>query len=179
MYEYEDQSNPLGVELLPNIELVLDDLPIKHPYVPRLCKEQGNILIWYGTSETEADVAEVCFRSKNEDQWITSRFSDRVEKVIALIWPYDDEIIIGAVKYPGYMQGRSRIMIKALLREVWADIVTMFGHKRIICPTGDYIDMVQITMNHSRIPRESYSSKLMRKYKFNRVGDFWVREPNK
>lgn len=178
MYDYSEKSNPLGTELLPFVDDVLDNIPIKHPYVPRLCKQQGHMLIWYGTEDTDPDITGECFKAKDEPQWITCKEDWKVEKAVALIWPYENEVIIGAVKYPGYMRIRSSSEIRRHLKSVWKDIITMFGDRKLICPTGTYLTCIHAYMNHSLIPLESYHYRLMKSNGFTKVtNEYWVREP--
>lgn len=179
MYDYKEESNPIGVELLPNVDDVLDTIPITYPYVPRFCKEVGHMLIWWGTEHTDPDIAGFCFRVKREAQWITCKEDWKVEKAIVLLWPYEDEVIIGAIKYPGYMKKRTPVEIRSWLRLVWADVVSMFGNKRIICPSGTYLECVHLYMNQMKISHEAYHHKIMKKNGFKRYNaDFWIREPN-
>lgn len=178
MYEYEKESKPLNVQLLPNIDVLPDNLPVEYPYVPRLCKEKGHMLIWYGTKETESDIAEDCLKVKKEFQWISCSEEWKIEKAVVLLWPYENEVILGAVKYPGYMKKRSKVEIRNLLRQIWKDLIIMFGDRKIICPTGSYFDYIHLYMNQMRIAHESYHWKIMKQNKFVREGDFWIRYPS-
>jgi hypothetical protein len=179
MYEYEEASNPLNVELPNGIDDILDNIPVVYPYVPRFCKEQGHMLIWYGTKETDPDIEEDCLRVKTEAQWITCKEDWKIEKAVVLLWPYGDEVIIGAVKYPGYMKRRSKKEIRALLRSVWADVIEIFGDRKIICPSGTYLECIHMYMNQMKISHEAYHHKMMKKQGFKRFSeDFWIREPN-
>jgi hypothetical protein len=180
MYEYEEESNPLGASILKNIDDVPDDIPIVYPYVPRFCKEKGHMLIWYGTQDTDPDIAQDCLNVKKEAQWITCKEEWKIEKAVVLLWPYEDEVVIGAVKYPGYMKKRTNIEIRSLLRSVWADVIEMFGDRKIICPSGTYLECVHMYMNQMKISHEAYHHKIMKKHGFKRFNeDFWIREPNR
>jgi len=179
MYDYETPSNQLDVKLLNNIDDVLDNIPTTYPYVPRMCKETGHMLIWWGTRDSDPDIANDCFKVKTEEQWITCKELWKVEKAIALVWPYENEVIVGTVKYPGYMKKRSKIEIRAWLRKVWFDIVLMFGDKRIVCPSTTYLNSIHMYMNQMTISHEAYHHKMMKKYGFKRYNeDFWIREAN-
>jgi hypothetical protein len=179
MYDYEASPNTLDVKLLNNIDDVLDNIPTTYPYVPRLCKETGHMLIWWGTKDSDPDIAADCFKVKTEEQWITCKELWKVEKAIALVWPYENEVIVGTVKYPGYMKKRSKIEIRSWLRKVWFDVVLMFGDKRIVCPSTTYLNSIHMYMNQMTISHEAYHHKMMKKYGFKRYNeDFWIREAN-
>ena len=180
MYDYEEKFNSLEIQLLPQIDDVLDTIPVKYPYVPRFCKQQGHMLIWWGTSESDQDIAEKCFAVKNEAQWIRCNEDWKVEKAVVLLWPFEDEIILGAVKYPGYMKIRSQKELRYWLTKVWSDIIQMFGNKKIICPTATYLQCVHLYMNQMRISHEAYHKKMMRKFGFKKhhENNFWIRSPN-
>ncbi len=179
MYEYTEKSNPLYCKLPENVDVLLDNIPVKYPYVPRICKEQGYMLIWHGTEKSDPDIAKECFNAKHEEQWITCNDNWKIEKAVALIWPYENELIIGAVKYPGYMNKRSSSQIRQWMRKVWLDLILMFQDKKIICPTGTYFDYLHLTMNQMKIPKESYHKRMMKKYGFSKEGYFWIRYPKK
>ena len=57
MYEYKETTSPIKLSI-PNVDIVLDTLPIKHPYVPRICGRQAHFFIWWGTRETDPDIYE-------------------------------------------------------------------------------------------------------------------------
>jgi hypothetical protein len=175
MFAYQEEPNPLNVKLLPNIDVKKDDLPIAYPYVPRICKEQGYMFIWYGTPESDPDLVEDCLRVKNEPQWISCEESWKIETGIALIYPYKNEIIIGAVKTPGYMKKRTSAEIRNVLRHMWRDIIHMFGDKKIICPSGSYFEYLHMSMSQIKIPHEAYHWKIMKQNGFKRDGHYWIR----
>lgn len=178
MYEYSRNANSLNLLTCPaDIEFKLDKISIAYPYVPRICKEQGHMLIWWGTIETDPDLAESSFKVKSEAQWITCDAEWKIEKGVALIYPYDNEVIIGSVKIPGYFSlTRTAIQQRAFLRKMWKDIINMFGNRRIVCPSGTYFNYLHLSINQIRIPREAYHRELMKQFGFARHGDFWIRE---
>lgn len=176
MYEYSEPSNQLKVKLLSGIDVVPDSLPVLYPYVPRICKEQGHMLIWYGTHETDSDLILDCLVSKNESQWITASQEWMIEKGVALVYPYEDEVILGTVKYAGYLKKRSNVEIRKFIRHMWKDLLTMFGDKKIICPTGSYLEELHSKMNNYKIPRETYHWKIMKQNGFIKHSNYWIRE---
>jgi hypothetical protein len=160
-----------------NIDFKLDEIPLAHPYVPRICKEQGHILIWWGTPETDGDLFFPSLEAKNEAQWVTCTEPYKIEKGVALIYPYDNEIIIGSLKVPGYYHlKRSSSDQRNWLRKMWKDVIEMFGDKRIICPSGGWLNNLHMKINNERIPREPYHREIMKQFQFRRNGDFWIRE---
>ena len=163
-------------ETLPNVDIKLDYLPSIHPYVPRLCKQRGYFFLWHGTPESDGDILEDSRNAKGESQWVYSDDPNKIEKAIALIYPYDDEIIIGTVKYPGYMKKRSKAERTKLLKSVWNDIIILFGDKRIICPSGTYFDYLHLCINQKRAPHEAYHRRIMKSYNFVKHDEYWVRE---
>lgn len=176
MYEYSEESKPLSVQLQPNIEVQQDKLPTRHPYVPRICKDRGYFLIWYGTPETDPDLVMLSLACKKEEQWVNCSEEWMIEKGVALVYPYEDEVIIGSLKTAGYMNTRSRPELRRFIKSMWDDIIVMFGDKRIICPSGSYIEQLHISINQKRIPHDAYLAKIMQSKGFVRYGDYWIRD---
>lgn len=175
MYEYSEASNPLSVQILPNIEIQLDNLPVQHPYVPRICKKQGYFFIWYGDTINDSDLIENWLKCNNEKQWVRCKDRSKIEKGVSLIYPFENYTIIGSVKIAGYMASRTSSQNRKFIKSMWTDIVTMFGHKPIICPSGSYIENLHIKINNKKIPHEAYHWKMMKQHKFKRDGQFWIR----
>lgn len=163
----------------PNIDFKLDELPLAHPYVPRICDEQGHFLIWWGTQETDADLVIPCLKAKDEAQWVTCDESWKIEKGVALIYPYEDEVIVGALKVPGYYHlKRTTSEQRQWLRKMWRDVIDMFGDRKMICPSGSYSNSLHLAINKERIPREAYHREIMKQFGFHREQDFWIRDPD-
>lgn len=178
MYEYNKGPNPLNLLCRPNdIDFKLDIIPVAYPYVPRICEEQGHMLVWWGTAETDPDLLEECLRVKDEAQWITCNDKWKIEKGVALIYPYEEHVIIGALKIPGYFHLRTSVAQRAFLRKMWADVISMFGNRTLICPSGGYFNYLHLSINQKRIPREAYHRELMKQFNFRRKEDFWIRNP--
>jgi len=177
MYDYSAGSNPLYVQLQPNIEVQQDNLPIEYPYVPRICENKGYFFIWYGDSVNDSDLVENWLKTKGERQWVQCSKDWMIEKGVALIYPYGDDIIIGSVKTAGYMNTRSKSELRKFIKSMWADIITMFGDRRIICPSGGYFEHLHKTINQKRIPHEAYHWKMMQQHQFKRDGILWIRTP--
>lgn len=175
MYDYEEEALPLHVQLLPNIEVQQDNLPIKYPYVPRICGNRGYFFIWYGDTINDSDLVKEWFKSNKEQQWVQCSQKWMIEKGVALIYPYNNEIIIGSIKTAGYMNTRSSSELRKFIKSMWTDIITMFGDKQIICPAGGYFEHLHKTMNDKRIPHEAYHWKVMQQHQFKRNGSFWIR----
>ena len=175
MYDYEKSASPISLKIPSDIEVVLDNIPIKHPFVPRICAQQGYLFIWFGTKETDPDLYEDSQDNKLDSQWATLTNNENIEKGVALFHIYDDEVIIGSFKTAGYMGKRGKVEVRNFLRKMWTDTITMFGDKRIICPAGSMFEFLHLTMNQKRIPHEPYHRELMQQFGFKRVGDYWIR----
>ena len=158
------------------MDFKLDNLPLLHPYVPRLCENQGHFLIWWGTQDTDSDLLIPCLQAKNEPQWINCDEEWKIEKGIALVYPFENEVIIGTLKVPGYYHlKRNMIEQRKWLKKMWSDIVVMFGDRKIICPSGSYFNYLHNIINKENCPREAYHRQLMKSFLFKRDGHYWVR----
>lgn len=177
MLEYVKPANPLNVNIPIHIEHQLDNVPLRHPFVPRICEEQGHLLIWWVTKEQDPNLYDCAMLGKSEPQWIISEHIDRLEKGVALIYPYDDEIIVGSVKYSGCIKFRDSKEVKEFIRDMWRDIIKLFGDKRIVCPSGIWLEYIHLLINQERIPHLAYHRAIMSSFKFKRSGEFWIREP--
>ena len=178
MLEYSSAAKVLQLKQCPpNIDFKLDEIPLAHPFVPRICNEQGHMLLWWGTPETDGDLLFPCLEAKDEEQWITCDEPHKIEKGVALIYPYETEVIIGSLKVPGYYhQKRSNSNQRNWLRKMWKDVILMFGDRKIICPSGGWLNNLHLEINKERIPRDPYHRELMQQFGFRRHGDFWIRE---
>ena len=175
MYEYQEDTSPVNITLPKNVDVVLDTLPLKHPFIPRISPRQAHMFIWWGTRETDPDIYEQTLKNKNEEQWITCKENWKLEKGIAMIHVYNDEIIIGGIKYSGVLKIKRIKEVRNLLRQMWSDIIYMFGDKKIIVPAGSYFEYLHLVMNQKKIQHEPYHRELMQQFKFKRKGNYWIR----
>lgn len=179
MYEYTEGPNSLNLIYVPsNVEIKLDTLPIAYPYVPRLCKQQGYFIIWYGSPDDNQDILDQCIAVKNEKMWACCDSLDRVDLSLALVYPYENEVIIGTVKYPGYMKNRTKSQRTTVIRNTWADLIKMFSDRTIICPSGTYFDCLHLAINQQRASHEPYHKRIMSINGFKREGEMWIRKPH-
>lgn len=180
MYEYEKKTNSLASLGLPvNVDIKLDVTPVQHPYVARICANQGYFLIWYASPGKWPEITPVARKAKIEEtQSISLNNPNKIEYAQALIYPYDDEVIIGTVKYYNYMRVLGNNATNKILKNVWKDIITMFGDRKIICPSGSYFQLLHFVMNQKKIPRSAYKENLMKSLRFKRNGDYWIRDAN-
>ena len=174
MYEYEENSTPM--QSFNDIEVCVDVIPTKHPYLPRLCAKQGQVFLWYSTKEKHPSLYQSSQDCKEESQWIVSKIPDNIEMAVALIHVYEDEVIVGCVKTAGYVSKLGNVFVKQYLRKVWLDLISTFGHKKIICPTSTHLEFIHLCMNQKRIPHSPYDAKLLKKLKFKKYNDYWVRD---
>ena len=177
MYDYEDETALHLPPHPPDVEIQLDHLRITYPVVPRICSRRGHIFIWFSDRDQDPDLYDDCQRSKYDVQWVHCSDKEKIEKGVALIHVYDDEIIIGTVKTAGYMNRKSDVENRAFIRKMWYDIISMFGDKKIICPSGSHLECLHLVMNQRRITHEPYHREIMKQFKFRRDGDFWIRSP--
>lgn len=175
MYAYEENASPISLKIPSDIEVVLDNIPIKHPFVPRICAQQGYLFIWFGTKETDPDLYKCSQDSKLDSQWVKSTNNENIEKGVALLHIYEDEVIVGSLKTAGYMNKRGNVEVRKFLRKMWSDTITMFNDKRIICPSGSMFESLHLFLNQKRIPHEPYHRELMKQFGFKRIEDYWVR----
>ena len=174
MYEYSEASNPLSVNLPPNVDVFLEDTPTEHPYVARICPNQGHALVWY----THKDNYPTLSVTKGKDQTFWCKEDWKLEYGMAIVYPYPDEVIIGTVKYYGYMKNFGRVATNKIIKNVWNDLIAMFGDKKIICPSGSYMQLLHLVINQKRIPRNSYKKQMLEPLGFYREGDYWIRNAN-
>ena len=105
MLEYSEESNPLNALKLPdNVDVYLDDTPTEYPYVARICPNQGYFLIWHTDEHTYPQITPIALSCKNEPQSKTCPELDKIEIGQVVVYPYDNEVIIGTVKYYNYMR---------------------------------------------------------------------------
>jgi hypothetical protein len=175
MYEYNEVTSLLNINLPKNVDVKLDNLPLKQPYVPRICDRQAHMFIWWGTKETDPDIYEQTLKNKNEEQWITCDEMWKLEKGVASIHIYDTEIIIGCVKYSGVLKNRTISERKKFIKQMWNDIVNMFKDKKIIVPVGSYLEYVSLSMNLTKIQREPYQKRFLNPLGFKKQGNYWIK----
>jgi hypothetical protein len=171
MYEYKELSTPM--QSFDNIEVSVDTVPTKYPYLPRLCDRQGQVFLW-----TETDIPKLYLasqRCKDEPQWVVSTDPEKIEMAVALIHVYENEVIVGCVKTAGYVEELGKEFVKDYVKSVWKDIVNKFKDKTIICPSGSYNEYIHMCMNQMRIPRTPYSKKIMKSFGFVRKDNYWIR----
>jgi len=177
MYEYSEVTSLLNINLPKNIDVKLDTLPLKEPFVPRICGRQAHMFIWWGTKETDNDIYEEVMKTKNEEQWINCDEKWKLEKGVAAIHIYDSEIIVGCVKYSGVLKKKTIPERKKFIRKMWVDIVSMFKDKKIIVPVGSYLEYISLSMNFKKIQHEPYQKRFLNPLGFNKQQNYWIKNP--
>lgn len=175
MYEYEEEAQPLDINVLPNIDVQLDYIPIAHPVVPRLSPRRGHLFIWYSDKEKYPELYEYSQQAKGEAQWVNTNNQDLVEMGVGLFHIYKNEVIIGSLKTAGYLNTQSSIFVRSYIRKMWSDTITMFGDRKLVCPSGSMFEYIHLTLNQKRIPHEAYHREIMKQFGFTRCGDYWIR----
>jgi len=178
MYDYKEDSKLLNFDI-PNVDIILDTLPIKHPYVPRICDKQAHFFIWWGTKETDLDIYEDAINNKNEEQWVTCKEDWKIEKGVAMLHIFDNTVFIGSVKYSGILKKRSKSDIRNFIRKMYEDITKTFNDRTLIIPTGSYIEQLHLVMNQKRIQKEPYHREIMQQFGFKKQDKYWIRNANK
>ncbi len=176
MYEYQEATSPINITLPKNVDVVLDTLPLKHPFIPRISPRQAHMFIWWGTKQTDPDIYDQAIKSKNESQWFTCKENWKIEKGIMMLHIYEKECIIGGFKYAGYMRTKPITEIRFFLKSMMKDMVELFKDKTLICPTGSYFEYLHLTMNQKKIQHEPYHKKLMRSFGFKKHGNYWIKK---
>ena len=175
MYDYEEEAAILPPQTPSDVEVQKDFLRISYPVVPRICSRRAYFFIWFSDKSIDPELYDDCQRSKYDAHWAHCSDKERIEKGVAMIHIYEDEVIIGTLTTAGYMNRKTKVENRDLIRKMWTDIIKMFGDKRIICPSGTYLECLHLTMNQRRITHEPYHRQIMKQFGFTRIGDYWVR----
>lgn len=175
MYEYSEEAIILPPTTPNDVEVQSDTLRITYPVVPRICSRRAYFFIWFSDKSIDPELYDDCQRSKYDSQWVHCKNKEHIEKGVAMIHIYEDEIIVATLKTAGYMNRKSKSETRAFIRRMWKDIITMFGDKRIICPSGTYLECLHLIMNNKRISREPYHHEIMKQFGFKRIDDYWIR----
>ena len=85
MYEYKETISLPKLDTPDNVDVVLDNIPTKYPYLPRLCDKQGIVLVWWGTKDTDPEIYEDAVNSKDEEQWISLSDNKKLIKGLAMV----------------------------------------------------------------------------------------------
>ena len=179
MYDYEEPANPLNPLFLPNnVDVYLDDTPTEYPYVARICPTQGYFLIWHTNETTYPEITPMALSCKNEKQSKTCPELNKIEIGQVVVYPFEDEVIIGTVKYYNYMKVLGQAETNKIIKSIWKDMIAIFGNRKIICPAGSYFEWLHLCINQKKIPHSSYKEKLMKSLGFKRSGNYWIRDAN-
>lgn len=151
------------------LESKLDDLDLMHPLVPRMHANQGIFLIWsidldFDTAWLPYSVAAVAHQGlqhKSEQQMAKSSCANCVEFCIAQLHIDQDYVLIGALKTANwYNQARPGDM-RQYYKKFWRLLTNSIFDKKIIAPTGSYIEKLHVELNNKRIPRDAYHKEVM------------------
>lgn len=179
MLDYDAGSNPLNARYYPaNVDCYPENTPTKHPYVARICPNQGHVLIWHVEKGVYPSIDEEAVKCKGEEQVIGCPEPWKIEIGQSIVYPYENEVIIGTVKYYGYMKNLGRVVTTNIVKDIWHDLIKMFGDRKIICPAGSYMEWLHLSINQKRVPRNSYKASLMQPLGFKRDGNYWIRNAN-
>lgn len=175
MYEYKETITLPKLDTPDNVDVVLDNIPTKYPYLPRLCDKQGIVLVWWGTKDTDPEIYEDAVNSKDEEQWITLGDNKKLIKGLAMVHTYEKEVIVSCIKYAGYMNRKPWKEVLSFLENIYSTLVKLYGNNKMIIPSGSYLEHIHLTMNQMKIQRQPYHYKNMKRYGFRKQEDYWVR----
>ena len=105
-------------------------------------------------------------------------FKWKLEKGVAMLHIYDDEVIVGSIKYAGHMNRKSKSEVRNFIRLMYSDILECFADRKIIIPSGSYFEYLHLTMNQKKIQHEPYHRELMQQFGFERQDKYWIRYAN-
>ena len=182
MYDYNEtisQTN-LPYNFPKHIEVQLDNFPVEKPYLPRIDGRQAHMFLWLGKKEEDGELYEIAQKTKGERQWVQNNRPNTYIKGVGMFHIYDEYVIVGSLKYAGYMKNRPMTENRKLIRQMWCDTINIFKNKDMLCPSGTYFDWLHLTMNQMRAQKEPYHREIMWQFGFDKViegklKDYWIR----
>ncbi|MEI6421233.1 MAG: hypothetical protein WCP55_03385 [Lentisphaerota bacterium] len=150
------------------VEHKLDDLILEHPLVPRYYAVQGLFLIWSVDMDSSLDwlpnsIAQyvpTALEFKNERQMAKSSRPNHSEFCIMQVYPEDDYIFVGALKFPNWLNRSDKADLRAYYRKFWKAFMASTD-KTIIMPTGSKMTQIHNELNGKSIPLEPYHKEIM------------------
>lgn len=151
------------------METKLDDLALTHPFVPRLHDNQGLFLIWSidlnrSLAWLPYSINAVSYQGlqhKGEKQMAKSSVANWVEFCISQIHIDHDYVFVGAVKMANWWNQARTGDMRRYYKKFWRLLTNSIFDKKIIAPTGSYIEQRHLELNNKRIPRDAYHKEIM------------------
>ena len=176
MYEYKEIISQLDIKVPSHIEVQLDNLPLEKPYMPRIDGRQAHMFLWLGKKEDDIETYNLAENCKSEIMWVDNKTPNTYIKGVGMFHIYDDYVVVGSLKYAGYLQRKTPADRRHLLRTMWCETINIFKDKDIMCPSGTFFNWVHLSLNQMTVQKEPYHREIMQQFGFKRNEDYWVRD---
>ena len=175
MYEYKETISQLDIKVPNHIEVQLDNLPLEKPYMPRIDGRQAHMFLWLGKKEDDIETYNLAENSRGEIMWVDNKTPNTYIKGVGMFHIYDDYVVVGSLKYAGYLQRKTPADRRHLIRTMWCETINIFKDKDIMCPSGTFFNWVHLSLNQMTVQKEPYHREIMQQFGFKRDEDYWVR----
>mgnify|MGYP005748180589 FL=1 len=176
MYEYKETISQLDLKVPSHIEVQLDNLPLEKPYMPRIDGRQAHMFLWLGKKEDDIETYNLAENCKSEIMWVDNRTPNTYIKGVGAFHIYDDYVVVGSLKYAGYLQRKTPADRRHLIRTMWCETINIFKDKDIMCPSGTFFNWVHLSLNQMTVQKEPYHREIMQQFGFKRDEDYWIRD---
>ena len=176
MYEYKEIISQLDIKVPNHIEVQLDNLPLEKPYMPRIDGRQAHMFLWLGKKEDDIETYNLAENSRGEIMWVDNKTPNTYIKGVGMFHIYDDYVVVGSLKYAGYLQRKTPADRRHLLRTMWCETINIFKDKDIMCPSGTFFNWVHLSLNQMTVQKEPYHREIMQQFGFKRDEDYWIRD---
>ena len=176
MYEYKETISQLDIKVPSHIEVQLDNLPLDKPYMPRIDGRQAHMFLWLGKKEDDIETYNLAENCKSEIMWVDNKTPNTYIKGVGMFHIYDDYVVVGSLKYAGYLQRKTPADRRHLLRTMWCETINIFKDKDIMCPSGTFFNWVHLSLNQMTVQKEPYHREIMHQFGFKRDEDYWIRD---
>ena len=176
MYEYKEIISQLDIKVPSHIEVQLDNLPLDKPYMPRIDSRQAHMFLWLGKKEDDIETYNLAENSRGEIMWVDNKTPNTYIKGVGMFHIYDDYVVVGSLKYAGYLQRKTPADRRHLIRTMWCETINIFKDKDIMCPSGTFFNWVHLSLNQMTVQKEPYHREIMHQFGFKRDEDYWIRD---
>ena len=176
MYEYKEIISQLDIKVPSHIEVQLDNLPLDKPYMPRIDSRQAHMFLWLGKKEDDIETYNLAENCKSEIMWVDNKTPNTYIKGVGMFHIYDDYVVVGSLKYAGYLQRKTPADRRHLLRTMWCETINIFKDKDIMCPSGTFFNWVHLSLNQMTVQKEPYHREIMQQFGLKRDEDYWIRD---
>ena len=176
MYEYKETISQLDIKVPSHIEVQLDNLPLEKPYMPRIDGRQAHMFLWLGKKEDDIETYNLAENCKSEIMWVDNKTPNTYIKGVGMFHIYDDYVVVGSLKYAGYLQRKTPADRRHLIRTMWCETINIFKDKDIMCPSGTFFNWVHLSLNQMTVQKEPYHREIMHQFGFKRDEDYWIRD---